>query len=393
VHLILDEYTGVEGLPADLELSAPVAEEIRSLFVGNGFRLHGGAYSQYFNTYNSIGNALNFTSLGMDAGHFEEVREPYHLRENAYFGALAEWGYRFRIYQSSYLDYCRTPDFAPDACETYLANSIGYLEGLPLSTAQKAAFIRRSFLGLSEIRTVARAFYNGAWGTRPGSPLPLWDPSTAMVGPIPVLPLFDRIANDVETNGGGTVYFAHLLIPHSPYLLDEDCRVKPDTDEWRTRRNPELPSALANTPESRAATYTAYIAQLRCANHLLAGFFERLDEAGLLDDAIILVHGDHGARINRRWPTAPNRAALVESDFLDGFPTLFAVKAPGVEPGYTAERAILPALLADALGLPVTAPSDGGIHFFAGLGREMERGAMPTGWMEMRAGPGEADGP
>jgi hypothetical protein len=382
VHLILDEYAGVEGLPADLELSAPVGAEITSLFVENGFRLHGGAYSEYFNTYNSIGNALNFTSLGTDAGHFEEVREPYHLRENAYFTALAERGYRFRIYQSSYLDYCRTPGVPPDACETYVVNSIRYVEDLPIPVAQKAAFIRRSFFGLSEIRTVVRAFYNGAWGTRPGSPLPLWDPRAAMVGPIPVLPLFDRIATDIETHGGGTVYFAHLLVPHSPYLLDESCNVSPDTDEWRARRNPELPSALANTPESRAATYAAYVAQLRCANRLLAGFFERLDGAGLLDDAIVVVHGDHGARINQRWPTAPNRGALVESDFLDGFPTLFAVKAPGIEPGYRSERETLPALLANAFGLPLPATSDGRVHLFAGLGVEMERGEMPAGWME-----------
>ena len=382
VHLILDEYAGVEGLPTDSELATPIADEIKALFVGNGFRLHGGAYSQYFNTYNSIGNTLNFTSEGTDAGHFEEVREPYHLRENAYFAALAERGYDFRIYQSSYLDYCRTPGLSLATCETYVVNSIGYLEGLPIPTAQKAAFIRRSFFGLSEIRTVVRAFYNGAWGAQPDGILPLWDARVAMVGPIPVLPLFDRIAGDIEAHGGGTVYFAHLLIPHSPYLLDETCAVKTDTDEWRARRNHELPLALANTPESRQATYAAYVAQLRCANRLLADFFGLLDASGHFDDAIVVIHGDHGARINRRWPTASNREALVESDFLDGFPTLFAVKAPGIDAGYTAKRDILPALLAEALALPVTAPNDQGIHFFTGLGREMERGAMPADWME-----------
>jgi hypothetical protein len=379
VHLILDEYAGVEGLPPDLELSQAVAAEVRSLFVGNGFRLHGGAYSQYFNTYNSIGNALNFASLGTDAGHFAEVQEPYHLRENAYFAALEERGYRLRVYQSSYLDYCRTPGVSPDSCETYDVNSIKYVEDLPLGVGQKAAFLRRSFFGLSELRTVARAFYNGAWGAR--TALPLWDARVARVGPIPVLPLFDRIAGDIETYGGGTLYFAHLLIPHSPYLLDEGCAVKADTDEWRPRKNPELPLSLANTPESRAATYTAYVAQLRCANVLLASLFERLDSEGLLDDAIVIVHGDHGARINRRWPTAPNREALVESDFLDGFPTLFAVRAPGIEPGYTSERATLPALLAEAMGVPVAPPADGAIHLFAGLGLEMEPGEMPAGWM------------
>src|SRR3546814_20459356 len=47
--------------------------------------------------------------------------------------------------------------------------------------------------------------------------LPKWDdgPSSANA-----MIAFDRIIADVATGADGTAYFAHLLIPHGPYIQD-----------------------------------------------------------------------------------------------------------------------------------------------------------------------------
>ena len=56
--------------------------------------------------------------------------------------------------------------------------------------------------------------------------------------------------------------------------------------------------------------------------------------AGLYDEAIIFVHGDHGSRIGLVEPSASDKELLSRDDYIDHFSTLFAVKAPWIEPGY-----------------------------------------------------------
>jgi arylsulfatase A-like enzyme len=263
-------------------------------------------------------------------------------------------------------------------------NGIKYVEDLPLPRSQKARFIYQSFREISIARSSIRTLYNAGRPVVPlGTALPFWKTGLAQVGPVPVLPLFDEIVDDiVADSGGGTVYFAHLLAPHSPYVLESDCTVISDLDRWRSRRILSFDWSEPNSAESRALSYEAYAEQLRCTNRRLAAFFEGLRVAGVLDDAIIVVHGDHGSRINRNWPTVPNRDVLRDSDFIDGYPTLFAAKGPGVPVGYSTERTTLTTLLATTFGMPERAPADTGVFLFGGIGGRFERGRMPEQWMD-----------
>jgi hypothetical protein len=62
--------------------------------------------------------------------------------------------------------------------------------------------------------------------------------------------------------------------------------------------------------------------------------FDRMRAAGVYDDSIILLHGDHGSRIVMTEPTAENHHALTEQELVDAFSTLFAMKVPGKPGGY-----------------------------------------------------------
>jgi arylsulfatase A-like enzyme len=66
----------------------------------------------------------------------------------------------------------------------------------------------------------------------------------------------------------------------------------------------------------------------------LRGIFDAMRDAGIYQDALIVVHGDHGSRINLVEPTVNMIDRMADSDFLDAFSTLFAVKTPRIEPGY-----------------------------------------------------------
>jgi hypothetical protein len=59
-----------------------------------------------------------------------------------------------------------------------------------------------------------------------------------------------------------------------------------------------------------------------------------MQAAGIYDDSIIVVHGDHGSRIAINEPTANNQHVLTTQDLVDGFSTLFAMKLPGKPGGY-----------------------------------------------------------
>ena len=91
----------------------------------------------------------------------------------------------------------------------------------------------------------------------------------------------------------GHAFFAHLLLPHYPYVFDERCELRSSTSDWLTNRISSTDVLIYNTPDSRAQKYERYAEQTRCLLTLLDGLLDGLESRGLLDDAIIVVHGDH----------------------------------------------------------------------------------------------------
>jgi hypothetical protein len=56
--------------------------------------------------------------------------------------------------------------------------------------------------------------------------------------------------------------------------------------------------------------------------------FTRMKHAGIFENSVIVIHGDHGSRIMKTEPTIENEQALTNQDIVDGYSTLFAVKYP-----------------------------------------------------------------
>jgi phosphoglycerol transferase MdoB-like AlkP superfamily enzyme len=83
-----------------------------------------------------------------------------------------------------------------------------------------------------------------------------------------------------------------------------------------------------------------YFEQLECLYSELDHFFKRMREAGIYDDSIIIIHGDHGSRIFINEPTDKNQHLLTTQDLVDGFSTLFAMKLPGTAARY--DKALVP---------------------------------------------------
>jgi len=339
LHVILDEHIGIDGLPPEMAESADIGGRLTGFYAGAGFRLYTGAFSEYFDTRNSIANLVNFASSDDDWAHLAEGRrKPYLLTDSAYFRHLAALGYRLHVYQSDYLDFCQVPAAPYAACFRYRANSIGALVPTTLGTLERARFIFNSFVASSSYLTRVRVI--------------LGHHAVSRVGPVAVLPVLQRLGQDLRRATPGQAYLAHLLIPHYPYVLDEGCRLREPIGEW-LYNGVWQDSPAPNTAASRAERYRKYFAQIRCQQALLGRLFDALRDAGVWRDAIVVVHGDHGSRIVRHTPVTSNAARLTPQDFSDAFSTLFAVRRPGLEAGVTGSARPLQELLGEAVGFPV----------------------------------------
>jgi arylsulfatase A-like enzyme len=171
------------------------------------------------------------------------------------------------------------------------------------------------------------------------------------VGPIPVLRALERLEQDLRRAAPGQAYFAHLLIPHYPYVLDESCRIREHVGDW-LYNVVSHDAPVPNSADSRAERYRRYFAQIRCQQRLLRRLFDALEQAGAWRDAHVIVHGDHGSRIARRLALSEDAGRLAPEDFGDHFSTLFAVRMPGTQAEVSRGPRTLQELLREVLGLP-----------------------------------------
>ena len=80
--------------------------------------------------------------------------------------------------------------------------------------------------------------------------------------------------------------FLHMLIPHSPFILDKDCSFRSDLQT------------------------SGRLEQAACAYSMVKGLIDLLKQLGRFDDSVIVIHADHGA-IETRFEIADKLRPLV----------------------------------------------------------------------------------
>ncbi len=102
------------------------------------------------------------------------------------------------------------------------------------------------------------------------------------------------LTQEKELADSGRYTFIHLMLPHSPYVLDANCA----------------------TNEKEATVLT----QSRCATKLIVDFINELKALGRYENSLIIIHGDHGDRyaavlddklVSREPPTRSPRSLLL----------------------------------------------------------------------------------
>jgi hypothetical protein len=325
---MLDEHLGIEGLESQAG-DPEIANETRSFLEQKGFRVFGGTYSQEMWSAYSLARLFNFDGRSAEAVIDTTGRFQHELTRNRYFDRLVEAGYALHVLQTSFVNLC--PPSLSAVCRTYDIRKLNTAEFGRLPLPFRLDVLSFFLASQSAVWRDVRRTVDTRWGP-PGD-------ETVLVSTLSAMELMNDLIARLGAARNGEAYFAHVMLPHYPYVYDRDCRVRP-LEDWLDRLDSTLPDRLANTDEGRRRRYALYVDQMRCVQ-------KRLDQAldaipnDVAPNAIVIVHGDHGSRIFARDPAQKIAKA---SDYISAFSTLFAVRAPGVATGYQSDQVSLSCL-------------------------------------------------
>ena len=231
-------------------------DRLRSL----GFLVPDDMRSNYVQTYLSLASLLNashLTQLSGDGGvaSTDHSLAAYLVRHNRVARFLKAQGYRYVLVPSAW--------WAATASSPLADHVVDVRPGFDL-----AAELYRTELRVAVLRSTLLRFV-----------LPRHD------GSMPLATHFfrsvERLA-ELPADPAPVFAFAHILLPHIPYVVDEQCRpLTQQIADWME----------ADTPEQRAA----YIAQMRCVDTVILDLVDRLLRRSSTPPVILIV-GDHGPR-------------------------------------------------------------------------------------------------
>jgi len=354
VHIVFDQHIGIDGLPPEIDAGRELAGEIREFYARYGFRLFSSAFTHFPATVESIPNLLNGKVVPSAAADVEGNEDSARLLRNAWFRQLAAKGYRIDVYQSRYLDYCAPGSDAAalvGSCHTYNQADVRYYHAMDIAPPAKAKLLFAYFVGVDYQPVLYRLLYIHhrlrLWLASIGVDLSPREVVAISPSPLVSMDAMARLARRIETLRDGEAVFAHLLLPHDPYVFDRRCRLRDGVDSWTGRRGPLWMFNVGNTPEHRAARYRAYLEQVGCVYAKLGDILDGMRKRGILDKSIIVVHGDHGSMIGLLDAVALNAGKLGDRDIIDTYSTLFAAKLPGAAAGEVAAQRSSQYLFAD----------------------------------------------
>ena len=337
VHLVLDGHIGIEGIPPEIERAREVKEKLVAFYVSNGFRLFGRAYSEYFDTNNSLSHVMNFSPGSYDVDLVAKTDGSYRwrMKRNEYLRRVQERGFRMHVSQTTYMSFCEDGQVTVYECEAGKLSTLESVAGLPLTVSWKirvifSLYVARSYL-YKKLKQTNRQLHDFAHDHGVSVPLIAWERDGKNT--FLAMEQLEHLGRQLATATPGNAYFTHVLLPHFPYVYRSNCKLR-ETDSWLKRMSKSAPTGMTNTPKTRSRRYEVYLEQVACVTSRLGDIFDAMREAGTYRDALIIVHGDHGSRINLIDPSIDAIDRMADSDFLDAFSTLFAIKAPGIEPGY-----------------------------------------------------------
>jgi hypothetical protein len=324
-YIVLDAYTGNRSLVTNYGFDNSEFEDwLRS----RGFYVPRQSHSNYASTFLALAAALNWQYLDwipnlLGEGSTDRTLPYRMIADSRTVRLLKAVGYRIVFFPTAY----RATSTTLHADELIPSGA----KGQPRVRSEfPAAWMRLTVLAsLVDLGCRISTCTTDTLPFQPESPdLTLWK--------------FARLGNLPRTSPSPKFVFAHLLVPHEPYVFAADCA--PKAIHWSARVEPA---------EDQTAR-RAYVEQVRCVNLQLATFIRHALENSRRPPVIIL-QADHG---NGRFPFGrPPDIENISPDQLKERTDVFAAYfLPGAHAGlYDSITPInvLPTVLRTYFGAPI----------------------------------------
>lgn len=340
LHVVLGAHNGLAGLAGK---NAPeLRRDLANMWTDRGFRVFTHAYGQYADFPNGLSALLNFDAPDRDAAWLAPprggARGAPRLAESALFRDLAGRGYSVHVFGDDRLDLCIGAVAGVARCAARRGGGAAALAALDTPSLGKFGLLWALYLEHSEIWTGLRALYS-AYAVplveRLGLEAPAWRDGTRRLDSHAAAAGASELAAALaRSGGGGRAWVAVLPLAEAPLAYGATCALIPEPDKWLDARDPALVPPRRNDPGGRLARHNRLNGQIACAHSRLTELVDALDaNTEGAPRATVLVHGLYGSGISEYEPTWEYEGVAGEADFMDGFSTFLAVRAPGVAPG------------------------------------------------------------
>ena len=309
---------------------------IASFYQSNNFTFYPSAYLRFQDKYRNIENILNptLTEIGNDL--FDSSDAVYYVSSedakvsttrNDLFKALKQQGYHLNVYQSYPFDFCKGAGAKEIAsCVTYPA-PLGALYQTNISTPSRLLLLFGHWLYSTPFgKDVANYAYNKAKEKIDPSALPILGNPMSKSLPIGQSLILSRLRQDVLTAQGKNVFFAHLNLPHYPYVYDKNCQLRVDPLSWRSN----APYTEKKELNGELKRWEDYNQQLFCAYAQINYLIKDLEKAKLLNKTTIVIHGDKGAGISKEKTDENDQTRVdrIVTRFKSNRTTVFGIYTP-----------------------------------------------------------------
>lgn len=330
VHLVLDSYLGLDGMALGPEHYTRLRAEQSAFFTGRGFQIYPRAYSRHVKTVNSLPQLFSYGQAPLATTN---RNLQYSIADELpYFMDLDARGYRTSVVAPTYLDFCVNQPLT--YCRKYERSALPAMLDSEMSALDRATVMGFTLLQLAGLPSRAveavQLRANDLLGTEGRRPY-----NRAKLLPLASVRELDRFTQELATLQRGEARVIHLLLPHDPYILDAQCRARPEPD-WLDEHGPGAPVARER----------AYADQVRCLQRKIGQMLDAMDRTQAGRDAIVVLHGDHGSRIS---PVAPFLGGpdLTTRELMMSHSAFFGVRVPGEAGGEVAGTHALDELMAD----------------------------------------------
>lgn len=311
VYLLLSDHAGYAyALEKWQPRSVGAPSEDRSpyfvndFYQANNFVFYPHVYSRFQDKYRSVGAEMNPSADKVGNDMFARGTSSYYvssdearvtLTKNELFKKLKDAGYALNVYQSYPVNFCDGAEGKGIArCVTYPA-PLGALYNTDLSLFSKVMLLTGHWM---DSFPLGRSLID--WGRNKllaykikVNDLPFFGNPYARSLPIGQAEMLMQLREDVKKSEGKNVFFAHVALPHYPYVYDRFCRLKKDPQTWRSNRAYE--GVVEQKEEERR--WDSYNQQLFCTYAQLNATLRDWEASGDLKHTKIVIHGDKGASI------------------------------------------------------------------------------------------------